>query len=112
MTAGLEVSSVALHYGAAAALRGVSVSANAGEVTCVMGRNGVGKTSLLRAIMGTHLITEGEIRWQLRRDGGLVACDRFGTREGLLTGYLMQAANPQKTNCLLIEDATGHDKTV
>jgi hypothetical protein len=52
----------------------------------------------------TRIWTEEEIRWQLRRDGGLVACDRFGTREGLLTGYLMQAANPQKTNCLLIED--------
>jgi hypothetical protein len=48
--------------------------------------------------------TEEEIRWQLHRDGGLVACHRSGTREGLVTGYLMQAANPQKTNCLLIED--------
>ena len=64
MTAALEISSVALHYGAAVALRGVSVSANAGAVTCIMGRNGVGKTSLLRAIMGTHPITEGEIRWE------------------------------------------------
>ena len=63
MTAALEVSSVTLHYGAAVALRGVSVSTEAGAVTCVMGRNGVGKTSLLRAIMGTHPITEGEIRW-------------------------------------------------
>ena len=63
MTA-LEVSSVSLHYGAAIALRGVSVSTSVGSVTCVMGRNGVGKTSLLRAIMGTHPITEGEIRWE------------------------------------------------
>src|SRR5215472_12933868 len=63
MTAALEVSSVTLHYGAAVAPRGVSVSTEAGAVTCVMGRNGVGKTSLLRAIMGTHPITEGEIRW-------------------------------------------------
>jgi urea transport system ATP-binding protein len=60
----LEVSSVTLHYGAAVALRGVSISAAAGAVTCLMGRNGVGKTSLLRAIMGAHPITEGEIRWE------------------------------------------------
>ena len=40
MTAALEVSSVTLHYGAAVALRGVSVSTEAGAVTCVMGRNG------------------------------------------------------------------------
>ena len=40
MTAALEISSVTLHYGAAVALRGVSVSTEAGAVTCVMGRNG------------------------------------------------------------------------
>jgi urea transport system ATP-binding protein len=64
MSAMLDVSSVTLHYGAAVALRGVSVSATAGAVTCVMGRNGVGKTSLLRAIMGAHPISEGEIWWE------------------------------------------------
>jgi urea transport system ATP-binding protein len=64
MSAELEVRSVTLHYGAAVALRNVSISAAAGAVTCLMGRNGVGKTSLLRAIMGAHPITEGEIRWE------------------------------------------------
>jgi urea transport system ATP-binding protein len=63
MTGGLEVSAVTLYYGAAVALRGVSISAGAGAVTCIMGRNGVGKTSLLRAIMGAHPIASGEIRW-------------------------------------------------
>jgi urea transport system ATP-binding protein len=63
MSAELEVRSVTLHYGAAVALRNVSISATAGAVTCLMGRNGVGKTSLLRAIMGAHPITEGEVRW-------------------------------------------------
>lgn len=64
MSAELEVRSVTLHYGAAVALRNVSILAAAGAVTCLMGRNGVGKTSLLRAIMGAHPITEGEIRWE------------------------------------------------
>jgi len=59
----LEVSNVVLHYGAAVALRGVSLTAKSGAVTCLMGRNGVGKTSLLRAIMGAHPITDGGIRW-------------------------------------------------
>jgi urea transport system ATP-binding protein len=60
----LEVDHVDLHYGAAIALRQVSVQAKVGEVTCLLGRNGVGKTSLLRAMTGAHPITRGEIRWE------------------------------------------------
>ena len=48
----LDVQSIDLHYGAAQALRGVSLQAKIGEVTCVLGRNGVGKTSLLGALAG------------------------------------------------------------
>ena len=62
MTA-LLVENVDLHYGAAIALRKVSVAAETGRVTCVMGRNGVGKTSLLRAITGAHPISAGRIVW-------------------------------------------------
>ncbi|HEX2656367.1 MAG TPA: urea ABC transporter ATP-binding subunit UrtE [Xanthobacteraceae bacterium] len=57
----LEVNSIDLHYGAAQALRGVSLKAEAGKVTCVLGRNGVGKTSLLRALVGQHPVTRGSI---------------------------------------------------
>ena len=60
----LEVSEVDLHYGAAIALRQVSLTAQIGAVTCLLGRNGVGKTSLLRAIVGAHPITAGAIRWE------------------------------------------------
>jgi len=59
----LEVASIDLHYGAAQALRAVSLSARLGEVTCVLGRNGVGKTSLLRALVGQHPISRGAIRF-------------------------------------------------
>ncbi len=59
----LEVSQVDLHYGAAIALRKVSLTAEIGAVTCILGRNGVGKTSLLRAVVGAHPITRGDIRW-------------------------------------------------
>jgi len=58
----LEVAAIDLHYGAAQALRAVSLSARLGEVTCVLGRNGVGKTSLLRALVGQHPISKGAIR--------------------------------------------------
>ena len=49
------------HYGAAQALRGVSIAAEPGKVTCVLGRNGVGKTSLLRALVGQQPISGGKI---------------------------------------------------
>ena len=55
----LEVDHVDLHYGAAIALRQVSLTAEVGAVTCLLGRNGVGKTSLLRAITGAHPISAG-----------------------------------------------------
>ena len=57
----LQVESIDLHYGAAQALRNVSLSAQAGKVTCVLGRNGVGKTSLLDALAGQHAISKGAI---------------------------------------------------
>ncbi|MEE1658292.1 urea ABC transporter ATP-binding subunit UrtE [Microvirga sp. CF3062] len=60
----LSVENLSLHYGAAQALRSVSVAAAAGEVTCVLGRNGVGKTSLLRAIVGHRPISSGSILFE------------------------------------------------
>ena len=60
----LEVTNVDLHYGAAIALRQVSITAVPGAVTCLLGRNGVGKTSLLRAITGAHPVSSGAIRWE------------------------------------------------
>jgi urea transport system ATP-binding protein len=57
----LSIENLSLHYGAAQALRGVSVAASTGEVTCVLGRNGVGKTSLLRAVAGHRPISGGSI---------------------------------------------------
>jgi len=59
----LTVDAIDLHYGAAHVLRKVSLKAEAGKVSCVLGRNGVGKTSLLRAIVGQHPASAGKIRW-------------------------------------------------
>jgi urea transport system ATP-binding protein len=60
----LEVRNVVLHYGAAIALRDVSLGVETGAVTCLLGRNGVGKTSLLRAITGAHPVSSGQIIWE------------------------------------------------
>jgi urea transport system ATP-binding protein len=60
----LEIKGIDLHYGAAQALRGISLKAEPGKVTCVLGRNGVGKTSLLRALIGQHAVSRGSITWE------------------------------------------------
>jgi urea transport system ATP-binding protein len=57
----LDVNAIDLHYGAAQALRGISLKAETGKVTCVLGRNGVGKTSLLRALIGAHPVSAGSV---------------------------------------------------
>ncbi len=57
----IETDDLTLHYGGAQILHGISMQANAGEVTCIMGTNGVGKTSLLKALAGTHLRTAGRV---------------------------------------------------
>jgi urea transport system ATP-binding protein len=62
----LNVNAVELRYGAAQALRGVSLQAEPGKVTCVLGRNGVGKTSLLRALVGQHALSGGTIEFDGR----------------------------------------------
>jgi urea transport system ATP-binding protein len=62
----LTVEDVHLYYGASHALRGVSLAARKGRVTCVLGRNGVGKTSLLRAILGLEPVRSGRILWEDR----------------------------------------------
>ncbi|MCR4376709.1 MAG: urea ABC transporter ATP-binding subunit UrtE [Rhodospirillales bacterium] len=59
----LNVQSIDLHYGASQALRGVNLEADLGQVTCVMGRNGVGKTSLMRAIVGQQATSGGKVLW-------------------------------------------------
>ncbi len=53
----LDAQALDLHYGAAQALRAVSLKAEPGKVTCVLGRNGVGKTSLLDALAGQHPVS-------------------------------------------------------
>jgi urea transport system ATP-binding protein len=77
----LSVEGVDLYYGASHALRRVSLTADKGEVTCILGRNGVGKTSLLRAIFGLQPIRAGRIAWEGRELTGMAPHQR--ARAGL-----------------------------
>ena len=100
----LSVANLSLYYGASQALRGVGLTAREGEVTCVLGRNGVGKTSLLRAIVGHRAVSGGAIELGGRSLAGLKAYERAAlgiayvpqgreifpfltVRENLETGY-------------------------
>ncbi|MGN6767322.1 MAG: urea ABC transporter ATP-binding subunit UrtE [Rhizobiaceae bacterium] len=82
----LTVEKASLHYGAAQALRGVSLTADMGRITCVLGRNGVGKSSLLRAITGQHPLSGGAIRFNGVELDGLAPYNR--ARQGI--GYVPQ----------------------
>lgn len=50
----IETKGLTLHYGASQILHGIDFAAKAGQVTCIMGTNGVGKTSFLKALAGVH----------------------------------------------------------
>lgn len=57
----LKAAGIDLFYGASQALHGVSLDAQLGQVTCILGRNGVGKTSLIRALSGLTAIRAGSL---------------------------------------------------
>ena len=81
MARGIELS-----YGASLCLRGVDLVAEPGRITCVLGRNGVGKSSLMRAIMGLEKVSGGTITWEGRDITRLPAAER--ARAGI--GYVPQ----------------------
>lgn len=65
----LSVRNLTLHYRQSQILYGVSLDAERGQITCVMGTNGVGKTSLLKAISGVHPRSGGSITLNGREIG-------------------------------------------
>ncbi|MDA3859111.1 MAG: urea ABC transporter ATP-binding subunit UrtE [Roseovarius sp.] len=72
----LSIENLTLHYGHSQILNGISMQADQGQVTCIMGTNGVGKTSLIKAISGTH-----------PRSGGKMALD--GETLGVLPAHIL-----------------------
>jgi len=82
----LEAKGIELSYGASLCLRGVDLVAEPGTITCVLGRNGVGKSSLMRSIMGLERIRAGRITWEGRDISSASPADR--ARAGI--GYVPQ----------------------
>jgi urea transport system ATP-binding protein len=109
----LTVDRIDLFYGAAQALRSVSLKAQTGRILTVLGRNGVGKSSLLRAIVGQHMPASGSIRWNdqdmtkmtpyLRAKAGFGYVPQgreifplLTVRENLMTGYATRPRDERK----------------
>jgi len=63
----LELTDIAVHYGAVRALDGVSLDIREGEAVAVMGPNGAGKSTVLKAIMGLAPVVAGDVFWRGRR---------------------------------------------
>lgn len=72
----LQANNINLFYGASQALFDVTLEAKVGTITSILGRNGVGKTSLARAISGRHPVSSGEVLWQGKAITKLAAADR------------------------------------
>jgi urea transport system ATP-binding protein len=72
----LTVEGIHLYHEASHILRGVSFEAALGQVTCLMGRNGVGKTSVLRSVMGLDTLRDGRILWNGTDITGLPVYER------------------------------------
>ncbi|CEJ15841.1 High-affinity branched-chain amino acid transport ATP-binding protein LivF [bacterium YEK0313] len=73
----LEIEGLNAWYGASHVLHGVSLAVAAGEIVALVGRNGAGKTSTMRAVMGLMPRTTGTIRFDGRDLGALAAHRRF-----------------------------------
>jgi urea transport system ATP-binding protein len=82
----LQINSVNQYYGGSHILRGLSFEAKVGEVTVILGRNGVGKTTLLKSLMGLVPIKSGDIQLDGRSINGQKPYERV--RLGL--GYVPQ----------------------
>ena len=72
----LNATNLTLHYGGSQILHGIDIAARPGAVTCVMGNNGVGKTSLMNLLAGRH-----------PRSGGTISVD--GTELGRISAQQM-----------------------
>ena len=57
----LEVQDIHVGYGQVKVLYGVSLEANAGEILCLVGRNGAGKTTAMKSIMGLLPLSSGSV---------------------------------------------------
>ncbi|MBE0508741.1 MAG: urea ABC transporter ATP-binding subunit UrtE [Marinospirillum sp.] len=83
----LTITGLNQYYGQSHTLRNLSLTAPKGQCTCVMGRNGVGKTTLMKSIMGEVMIRDGNIQYD---DGIDLTRKRLEDRSRLGIGFVPQ----------------------
>lgn len=91
----LTLQNVESGYGESRVLRGVDLEVQSGQVTCLMGRNGVGKTTLMKTLMGLIRTRKGSIQWNHQELASLESAKR--AKAGI--GYVPQGREifPQLT---------------
>jgi urea transport system ATP-binding protein len=94
----LKVKAIDVYYGASKALSEVSIAAQPGQVTCVLGRNGVGKTSLIRAIAGLHAVSSGAIELEN------TDITKFGTADRARLGIALVPQGREIFSTLTVEE--------
>ncbi len=67
----LQIRNLKCFYGRIMAIKGVSLSVQAGELVCLIGANGAGKSTLLQAICGLLAVKDGQIEFEARSVKGL-----------------------------------------
>jgi len=67
----LSLKNIAVHYGGVEALKGISIDAEKGSITALIGANGAGKSTCLRAISGLVPLSSGEIWFEGKRIDGI-----------------------------------------
>lgn len=116
----LEIKDLAVHYGKAEAIKGISLKVEEGAIVCLIGANGAGKTTILRTISGLKRPTSGEVRFQGQKIDGLPTQDivkigiahvpegrrlfpALSVRDNLLLGaYLLKDKNEVDRNLELV----------
>jgi branched-chain amino acid transport system ATP-binding protein len=108
----LEIEGIEVHHGKVAALKGVSMAVPAGGVVTIIGGNGAGKTSTLRAVSGLAAISRGEIRFDGHRIDRLapdriVACGIAHVPEGRRVFPDLTVEENLRTGAFLRRDKSG-----
>src|SRR5918999_5947602 len=88
----LEIDNVSKYFGNVIALKDVSAVVNEGQVTCVLGDNGAGKSTFIKILSGVHHEDEGEIR--MNGDRVRFGSPRAAKAQGIATVFQDLATVP------------------